>query len=88
MSEREMISRSHPENEAIRRETVKWQQRENDALRAENEKLRKALRPFAAYAKQTPIIYEHHGIRMVLVQQDLLKRLCQEAAAAIRESGE
>ena len=48
-----MISRSHPENEAIRRETVKWQQaankslsdlqRENDALRAENEKLRLEL---------------------------------------------
>ena len=43
MSEREMISRSHPENEALRRETVKWQQRENDALREENKKLRRAM---------------------------------------------
>ena len=44
MSEREMISRSHPENEAIRRETVKWQQEaEITRLRAENEKLRRAF---------------------------------------------
>ena len=61
---------------------------ENEKLKKQIEMLQKALKPFAAYAKQTPIIYEHHGIRMVLVQQDLLKRLCQDAAAALKESGD
>jgi len=56
-------------------------------LRAENEKLRAALKPFAAYVEQPARIYENEvGIRMALINQDLLMRLCQAAAAAIRES--
>ena len=58
-------------------------------LRAENEKLREALNPFAAYVEQPARIYENElGVRMALIDQDLLMRLCQDAADAIRESGE
>jgi hypothetical protein len=55
-------------------------------VKRENEKLREALKPFAAYADQPARIYENEvGIRMALIDQDLLMRLCQAAAAAIKE---
>ena len=61
---------------------------ENEKLHKQIEMLRQALKPFAAYADQPTKIYEHEGVRMTLVNQDVLMRLCQAAAAAIRESGE
>lgn len=62
---------------------------ENEKLKKEVEMLREALKPFAAYADQPARIYENEvGIRMALINQDLLMRLCQAAAAAIRESGD
>ena len=61
---------------------------ENEKLHKQVEKLREALKPFAAYVEQPTQIYEHEGVRMTLVNQDVLMRLCQAAAAAIRESGD
>jgi len=61
---------------------------ERDLARAENEKLRAALKPFAAYVDQPTKIYEHEGVRVALVDQDVLRRLCRAAAAALKETGD
>ena len=40
-------------------------------LRAENEKLRAALKPFAEQVGRPVNIYEHEGVRMAFVDQDV-----------------
>lgn len=61
---------------------------ENEKLKKQVEKLREALKPFAAYVDQPTKIYENNGVRMALVDQDILMRLCKAAADAIKESGD
>lgn len=53
---------------------------------AEIEKLRAALKPFAAYVGQPANVYEYEGVRMSLVNQDVLMRLCKAAAEALKET--
>jgi len=59
---------------------------ENEKLKKQVEMLREALKPFAAYVDQPTKIYEHEGVRMALVDQDVLLRLCRAAAAALKET--
>ena len=94
----EMNARLLTENASLRGEVEKLRRDVKTAVmgdsaelqdvKRENDKLRAALAPFAAYIEQPTQIYEHDGVRMTLVNQDVLMRLCQAAAAAIRESGE
>lgn len=57
-------------------------------LRAENEKLRAALKPFAEQVDRPVNIYEHDGVRMEFVDHDVLDRLCRAAKAALGECDE
>ena len=61
---------------------------ENEKLKKQVEMLRTALKPFAEYVDQPTNIYEHEGVRMALVNQDVLMRLCRAAAAALKETGD
>lgn len=55
-------------------------------LRAEVATLRAALKPFAAYVGQPANVYDYEGVRMSLVNQDVLMRLCKAAAEALKET--
>ena len=63
---------------------------ERDALKAElaavtkeRDRMREALKPFAAQLDHPGNTYEHNGVRMALVNQDILDRLCRRARAAL-----
>ena len=51
---------------------------------SEIKKLRAALKPFAEQVGRPVNIYEHEGVRMAFVDQDVLDRLCRAAAAALK----
>ena len=53
------------------------------AVTAERDRMREALRPFAAQLDHPGTIYEHDGVRIALVNQDILDRLYLDARAAL-----
>ena len=53
------------------------------AVTAERDRLREALKPFAAQLDHPGNTYEHNGVRMALVNQDILDRLCRRARAEL-----
>ena len=53
------------------------------AVTAERDRMREALRPFAAQLDHPGTIYEHDGVRIAVVNQDILDRLCLDARAAL-----
>ena len=61
----------------------------HDAVCAENEKLRAALKPFADYVNkpEPQTVYELGKVNAVMVDYDIFCKLCRAAAAALKETG-
>ena len=57
--------------------------RENVRLRAENEMLRTALKPFVNMIGEKFQVYKHNDICMSLVNYDVLMRICNNAKDAL-----
>ena len=65
------------------RQKLHKQADEIERLRAENEKLRKALKPFAELVDKPVNIYECKGVQLALIKFDDLSRLCRAAKVAL-----
>ena len=75
------------ENERLRKEVMSdynegWEEGLS-AMKAENERLREALKPFAELVDKPVNIYECKGVQLALIKFDDLSRLCRAAKVAL-----
>jgi chromosome segregation ATPase len=84
-AERERSDEAGRDAEKWRQSMYEYQARKTEA-QANVAKLREALEPLAKYAEEKTRIYEHEGIRMALINHDVLTDASRRARDVLEET--